>query len=133
MTIGREARLETACSARATTPLPVPFSPKMRTLASDGPTREIDLQHVLHRRGFGDDVRHSLAAEQRVLRLEPLPLAQRLAQLDLRANDRQEAGVVPRLLDEVTGAAAHRFDGHFDAAPGGHDDDRQCRIDALDA
>ena len=41
MTIGRDARLDTACSARATTPLPVPFSPRIRTLASDGPTREI--------------------------------------------------------------------------------------------
>ena len=41
MTIGRDARLDTECSARATTPLPVPFSPSTRTLASDGPTREI--------------------------------------------------------------------------------------------
>ena len=41
ITIGRDARLDTACSARATTPLPVPFSPRIRTLASDGPTREM--------------------------------------------------------------------------------------------
>jgi hypothetical protein len=41
ITIGRDARLDTACSARATTPLPVPFSPSTRTFASEGPTREI--------------------------------------------------------------------------------------------
>ena len=36
---GRPARSETAWIAWATRPLPVPFSPVMRTLASDGPTR----------------------------------------------------------------------------------------------
>ena len=133
MTIGREARLETACSARATTPLPVPFSPSTRTLASDGPTREITCSTPCIDGGLGDQLRHALAAQQRVLGLEPLPLAQRLAQLDLRADDRQQPGVVPRLLDEVARAAAHRLDGDFDAAPGRHDDDRQRRIDALDA
>ena len=40
-TIGRDARLDTLCSALATTPLPVPFSPRMSTLASDGPTLAI--------------------------------------------------------------------------------------------
>ncbi len=38
---GRLARSETACRARATVPLPVPFSPVMSTLASEGPTRAI--------------------------------------------------------------------------------------------
>ena len=33
------ARAETACMARATSPLPVPFSPVISTLASEGPTR----------------------------------------------------------------------------------------------
>ncbi len=41
ITIGRDARLDTACSARATTPLPVPFSPRISTFASEGPTREM--------------------------------------------------------------------------------------------
>ena len=36
-----EARGESACSACATRPLPVPFSPVIRTFASDGATREI--------------------------------------------------------------------------------------------
>ena len=39
-TIGREARLDTLWSALATTPLPVPFSPRISTFASDGPTRK---------------------------------------------------------------------------------------------
>ena len=34
-------RNETECSVCATRPLPVPFSPVISTLASDGPTREI--------------------------------------------------------------------------------------------
>ena len=41
VTIGRGARGDTACSACATRLLPVPFSPLISTLASDGPTRAI--------------------------------------------------------------------------------------------
>ena len=41
VTIGRLARGDTAWSACATRLLPVPFSPVMRTLASEGPTRAI--------------------------------------------------------------------------------------------
>ena len=40
-TKAREARGESACKVCATTSLPVPWSPVMRTFASDGPTREI--------------------------------------------------------------------------------------------
>jgi hypothetical protein len=36
---GREDRSDSAWSARATVPFPVPFSPVMSTLASEGPTR----------------------------------------------------------------------------------------------
>jgi hypothetical protein len=39
VTMGREARGETACSACATSVLPVPFSPEISTFASEGPTR----------------------------------------------------------------------------------------------
>ena len=41
-------------------------------------------------------------------------------------------GVVPRLLDEVARAAAHRLDGEVDGAPRRHDDDGQRRVDLLD-
>ena len=102
-------------------------------MASDGPTREMTCSTLCIAGDSAIDLRHALAAQQRVLGLEPLALAQRLAQLDLRADDRQQPRVVPRLLDEVARAAAHRLDRDFDAAPGRHDDDRQRRIDALDA
>ena len=41
VTSGLPARGEQACSSRATSPLPVPFSPVISTLASEGPTRSI--------------------------------------------------------------------------------------------
>ena len=91
------------------------------------------MQHGLHRRRFGDQLGHALAAEQRVLGLEQLPLAERLAQFDLGPDDGQQPRVVPRLLDEVARAAPHGLDGHFDAAPGGHDHDGKRRVDRLDA
>ena len=47
-------------------------------------------------------------------------------QFDLRAQDGQQALVLPRLLDEVARAAAHGFDRQSDVAPRRHDDDRQC-------
>ena len=95
ITIGRDARLDMACSARATTPLPVPFSPRIEHVGVRRPDPRDHLQHVLHRGRLGDDARHPLAAQQRVLRFEPLPLAQRLAQLDLRPDDGQRAGRCP--------------------------------------
>ena len=55
VTSGRAARGETACSACATSSLPVPFSPVISTLASDGPTRSISSQHRPHRRRLGDE------------------------------------------------------------------------------
>ena len=51
------------------------------------------------------------------------PLAQRLRKFDLCFEDGEKPRVFPRLLDEILGAAAHRFDGEFEAAPGGHHDD----------
>ena len=46
---------------------------------------------------------------------------------------REEVGVVPRLLDEVADAAAHRLDREVHRAPPGHHDDRQQLIEVLDA
>ena len=133
MTIGRDARLDTACSARATTPFAGPVLAEDQHVGVGRADSRNHLQHVLHRRRLGDDVRHALAAQQRVLRFEPLALPQRLAQLDLRADDREQPRVVPGLLDEVARAPAHRLDGDLDAAPCGHHDDRQRRVDALDS
>ena len=85
------------------------------------------LEHRPHRRRFGDEHRPDVRLERAVLGFEPLLAAQRARQLDLRAHDRQQPRVLPRLLDEVARAAAHGLDRHLDAAPGGHHDDRQGR------
>ena len=66
--------------------------------------------------------------ERAVFRFEPLLAPQRARQFHLRSHDRQQPRVLPRLLHEIAGAAAHGLDGHFDAAPRRHDDDRQRRI-----
>ena len=109
-------------------PLPVPFSPVTRTLASDGPTREIS----------SSTGRIDTASAMSIGRTSGLSdrfsASSRCCRRSARASStwvrtmRQQPRVLPRLLHEVAGAAAHRFDRHFDAAPGGHDDDRQRRI-----
>ena len=52
---------------------------------------------------------------------------------DLVVQQRDERRVVPRLLNEVPDAAAHGFDGEVDRAPAGHHDDRQRRVERLQA
>ena len=132
VTSGRPARPEAACRARATTPFPVPFSPRMSTLASDGPTRAIisstgriegDCAMI---DGSGSRRRMRFSASRRCA------LPQRLPEGDLRAQRRQQARVLPGLLDEVARPAPHRLDGQIDAAPGRHDDDGQRGVDLLD-
>ena len=90
------------------------------------------LEHRLHGLGLGDQGGRPLAAQGAVLGLQPLPPAQRPPQLDLGAHHRQQAGVVPRLLDEVAGAAAHRLHRQLDARPGGHHHDRQGGVEGAD-
>ena len=61
----------------------------------------------------------------------PLPAVQRVAccgQIHLRANNAQQAMVVPGLLDEIARAAPHGLDGDFHAAPRGHHHDWQCAV-----
>jgi hypothetical protein len=48
--------------------------------------------------------------------LQPLGGTERAGELHLGAEGGEEAGVVPRLLDEVTRAQPHRLDGLVDAA-----------------
>ena len=95
-----------AWSACATMPLPVPFSPVISTLASEGPTRAIELQHRLHGRRLGDERRRAgpVGAQRAVLGLEPLAAPQRAPELDLGAQGREQALVLPGLLHEVAGA-----------------------------
>ena len=96
-----------------------------------GRRRPLDeLDHRLHRRRSRDQRRRAVEAEAR--RAFELPAAaHRPAQLDLRADNREQPGVVPRLLHEVARAAAHRFDRHIDARPRGQHDDGKRRIVGL--
>ena len=125
VTIGRPARGDTACSACATRPLPVPFSPVIEHVGVRGPDARDHLQHRAHRRRLGEDRRAAVGLQRLVLGLELLAAAQGAAQLGLRAHDREQPRVVPRLLDEVAGAAAHRLDGDVARSPGRHHHDRQ--------
>jgi hypothetical protein len=58
-------------------------------------------------------------------------VAQGLAELDLGANDGQQAGIVPGLLDEVAGAAPHRLNRQLYAPPSGHDHHGEGRVHLL--
>src|SRR5881227_1016211 len=131
-TSGRSARPEAACSQRATTSLPVPCSPRMSTLASDGPMRSISLSTGCI---AGDSAISSGRPSRRSARfsLELLAAPQRPAQLDLGAERREQPAIVPRLLDEVARAATHRLDGAVDTGPGGHHDDRRRRVEPLES
>jgi len=97
-------------------------------VGSDGPTRWINSSTGRIDTASAISIGRTSGFSDRFSGLETLLTAQRARELHLRAHDRQDAGVLPRLLDEVAGAAAHRLHRHLDAAPGGHDDDRQGRI-----
>ena len=86
------------------------------------------LQHRPHRRCVGNQHRPHIGLERSVLGFEPLLPPQGARELDLGADNREQPCVFPRLLHEVAGAAPHRLDRDFDAAPRGHDDHRQCRV-----
>ena len=101
-------RSDTLCNHRAATSLPVPCSPQMSTLASEGPTLAISSSTGFISVPFGP------------------------AELHLRRQRRQQPVVVPRLLNVVARASSHRFDGTVNAPPAGHDNDGQVRILASD-
>ena len=125
-TSGREAREESACSVCATTSLPLPCSPVIKYVGVGGTDASNGLKHRLHGRGFGDELRPALRAKKPILRGQPFCLLEREVQFDLGAQNRQQALVLPGLLDEVPSAAPHGFDRQFDVAPSGHDDDGQA-------
>ena len=132
VTSGRAARGDTAWSACATSPLPVPFSPVIRMLASDGPTRAIICSTGCI---AGASAMRCGCPSPRSIRFSASsrwPRRSARDELDLGAHDGEEPRVVPRLLDEVAGAAAHRLDGDVDAAPGRHHHRRQRRVHGAD-
>ena len=86
------------------------------------------LHHRAHRRRLGDQHRPPVGLQCSILGFEPLLAPQRARELDLRAHDREQPRVLPRLLHEIARAAAHRLDRDLHAAPRRHDDDRQRGI-----
>ena len=105
----------------------------MSTLASEGPTCADEFEDRLHCGRAGDKFRHAFGAKQAVFEFELAGTAQSLVQLGVHANQADEALVLPGFLDEIARAALDAFDGEVDVAPRGHDDDRQARIDLLEA
>ena len=91
------------------------------------------VQDRLHGGGLCDQTGKLLRAQQAILGFQDLPFAQSAPQLDLGAQNGGEPRVVPRLLDEVAGAAAHSFHRQVHAAPSRHHDHRQRAIQALQA
>ena len=85
-----------------------------------------------HGGGFGDEVWCALGAEETVFGLQALGATLELEEFDLSAEDGEEARVLPGLLDEVAGAAAHGFDGEVEVGPGGHDDDGEMGVALAD-
>ena len=92
-----------------------------------------DLQDRPHRRRLGQDGRAAVGLQRLVGGLELPAAPDRPTELGLRADDREQPLVVPRLLHEVAGAAAHRLDGDVDRSPGGHHHDGQRLVGGVDA
>ena len=124
-TNGPAARGLLAWRRRARTPLPVPFSPRSRTAASEpgGPAHRVEGGLERGRaRGqlqLGHGVRE-LAFEVAHLAHERAPLGRALDQV-------ADLGGRERLGQVVDGAAAHRLHRGVDGGVGGDDDDVEAR------
>ena len=125
------ARRERRWSSRATSSLPVPFSPRMRTLASVGPARSIS-----------DQIR-AIAGESPSSGVSPPPAGAAIASTLRRsvttsarevrkrgggADGGEQPLVRPGLGDEIGGAALHRLDRDADAGMGGDHHHHRLRV-----
>jgi hypothetical protein len=90
------------------------------------------LHDALHRGGSGDEVGTVLRLQQTVFGFEVLSFLKGAVQFDLRANDGDQALVVPRLLDKVARAATHGLDCELNVRPCSHHDDGQVAVDGDD-
>ncbi len=90
------------------------------------------LQHGLHGRCGGDEFRTAFGAQQARFGFQLLRPLQGAMQFDLGAQDCEQAFVLPRLLDEIAGAATHGFDGQPNIAPGRHHDHRHAAVESHD-
>ena len=112
-------------------PLPVPFSPVIKTLASEGATREISSitgRMPATRQSYSAYCRGAIRSSLRAAGLCAAP-----AERDLRPHNGEQAIVIPRFRDKIARPELHRFDGEIDRRPSRHDHDRQRVIDRLDA
>ena len=115
---------------RATSSLPVPLSPRIRTgWVALGDLGE-DAVELLHLAGAADHGAQPLR--------EPQPLAQLAGGV---VGDQAGGGAIQHrrelvhgegLGQIIGGAAAHRLDGRVDRARGGHGDHRGLRVEQLD-
>ncbi len=112
--------------------LPVPFSPVMSTLAPERPTRRTmsSTDTMAGASAMRSGGASGLRAWRSLSRRSVLRSARDSSTCVRRIGE--QAGVVPRLLHEVPGAAAHRLDHKVDAPPGGHDDDGEGLLALLD-
>ncbi len=88
-------------------------------------------QQRLHGLGFRNEHRPVLRAQKTILGFQTLGPPHSAVKINLRADNAEQALIVPRLLNEVAGAAAHGFNGQFHAAPRGHHDDGQLAVNTL--
>ena len=70
-------------------------------------------------------------AQQSIFSFQPFSVPERPSELDLRAQNCQQARILPGLLDEIPGAAPHHLHCQFDTSPGGHHHDREPAINEL--
>ena len=129
-TIGWSPRRDWRWISRATSSLPVPFSPRIRTLASVGAARSISEQTRSIAWRIAEQRRLAVGGRARddAARARSAPRAcvrRSAAAVRTVAASRSFA---PGLGDEVGGAALDRLDRDRDAAMGGDDDHRRLRV-----
>jgi len=114
---GRPARGELSWMARAMSSLPVPLSPRRRTVASDGDA--CMTTSIVRRQAseVADDLAAPLLVE---LGTEGAVLDEERLLVERVLDDADDVRTLERLGDEVVGAFLHRLDGGLDGAVGGH-------------
>ena len=117
--------------ARATSSLPVPLSPRIRTVTSWPRDPADGLVHLLHRGRPADDP-VGVGVGRLLLVVEQGRDVHQAASSRALASDVAELVEVDRLEQVLEGAPLHRLDGRLGRGERGDDDDRQPRVDPAD-